>query len=30
MRLALEMAALGHGVTLARTSYAEDLLRPVG
>jgi DNA-binding transcriptional LysR family regulator len=27
MRLALEMAALGHGVTLARSSYAEDLLR---
>jgi LysR family transcriptional regulator, glycine cleavage system transcriptional activator len=27
MRLALEMAALGHGVALARRSYAEDLLR---
>ncbi|TLZ39493.1 MAG: LysR family transcriptional regulator, partial [Gammaproteobacteria bacterium] len=27
MRLALEMAALGHGVALARSSYAEDLLR---
>jgi LysR family glycine cleavage system transcriptional activator len=27
MRLALEMAALGHGVALARTSYADDLLR---
>jgi LysR family transcriptional regulator, glycine cleavage system transcriptional activator len=27
MRLALEMAALGHGVSLARTSYAADLLR---
>jgi DNA-binding transcriptional LysR family regulator len=27
MRLALEMAALGHGVTLARSSYVEDLLR---
>jgi LysR family transcriptional regulator, glycine cleavage system transcriptional activator len=27
MRLALEMAALGHGIALARTSYAEDLLR---
>jgi LysR family glycine cleavage system transcriptional activator len=27
MRLALEMAALGHGVTLARSSYAKDLLR---
>ena len=27
MRLALETAALGHGVALARTSYSEDLLR---
>jgi LysR family glycine cleavage system transcriptional activator len=27
MRLTLEMAALGHGVALARTSYSEDLLR---
>jgi LysR family transcriptional regulator, glycine cleavage system transcriptional activator len=27
MRLALETAALGHGIALARTSYAEDLLR---
>jgi LysR family glycine cleavage system transcriptional activator len=27
MRLALQMAALGHGVTLARSSYVEDLLR---
>jgi DNA-binding transcriptional LysR family regulator len=27
MRVALEMAALGHGVTLARSSYAEELLR---
>jgi LysR family glycine cleavage system transcriptional activator len=27
MPLALEMAALGHGVALARTSYAKDLLR---
>jgi LysR family glycine cleavage system transcriptional activator len=26
MRLALEMAALGHGVSLARTSYAEEML----
>jgi LysR family glycine cleavage system transcriptional activator len=27
MRLALEMATLGHGVALARSSYVEDLLR---
>lgn len=27
MRLALETAALGHGVALARSSYAEDMLR---
>jgi LysR family glycine cleavage system transcriptional activator len=27
MRLALEMAASGQGVALARTSYAEDLLK---
>jgi LysR family transcriptional regulator, glycine cleavage system transcriptional activator len=27
MRLALETAALGHGIALARTSYSEDLLR---
>jgi LysR family glycine cleavage system transcriptional activator len=27
MRLALETAALGHGIALARTSYAADLLR---
>ena len=27
MRLTLETAALGHGIALARTSYAEDLLR---
>lgn len=27
MRLALETAALGYGIALARTSYAEDLLR---
>ncbi len=27
MRLALEMAALGRGVALARTSYVQDLLR---
>src|SRR5581483_4124997 len=27
MRLALETAALGHGVALARTSYVDDLLR---
>jgi LysR family glycine cleavage system transcriptional activator len=27
MRLALEMAALGHGVALARSSYVIDLLR---
>jgi LysR family glycine cleavage system transcriptional activator len=27
MPLALEMAALGHGVSLARSSYAQDLLR---
>lgn len=27
MRLALETAALGHGVALARTSYARDLLK---
>jgi LysR family glycine cleavage system transcriptional activator len=27
MRLALEASALGHGIALARTSYAEDLLR---
>jgi len=27
MRLALETAALGHGIALARTSYAQDLLR---
>jgi LysR family glycine cleavage system transcriptional activator len=27
MRLSLEMAALGHGIALARTSYADDLLR---
>jgi LysR substrate binding domain len=27
MRLTLETAALGHGVALARSSYAEDLLR---
>jgi LysR family glycine cleavage system transcriptional activator len=26
MRLALDMAVLGHGVALARTSYAEDFL----
>ena len=27
MPFALEMAALGHGVALARSSYAEDMLR---
>jgi len=27
MRLTLEMAAAGHGIALARTSYAEDLMR---
>jgi LysR family glycine cleavage system transcriptional activator len=27
MPLALEMAAMGHGVTLARSSYAEDFFR---
>ncbi len=27
MRLAVETAALGHGIALARTSYSEDLLR---
>jgi LysR family glycine cleavage system transcriptional activator len=27
MRLALDMAAMGHGVALARTSYAHELLR---
>lgn len=27
MRLALDMAAMGHGVALARTSYVEELLR---
>jgi LysR family glycine cleavage system transcriptional activator len=27
MRLALDMAAAGHGVALARSSYVEDLLR---
>src|SRR6185312_6869045 len=27
MRLALETAALGYGIALARTSYSEDLLR---
>jgi len=27
MSFALEMAALGHGVALARSSYAEDMLR---
>ena len=27
MPLALEMAAMGHGVTLARSSYVQDLLR---
>ncbi len=27
MRLALDMAALGHGVALARSSYADELLR---
>lgn len=27
MRLTLETAALGHGIALARTSYAQDLLR---
>lgn len=27
MPLTLEMAALGHGVALARSSYAEDMLR---
>jgi LysR family transcriptional regulator, glycine cleavage system transcriptional activator len=27
LRLALDMAATGHGVALARSSYAEDLLR---
>jgi LysR family glycine cleavage system transcriptional activator len=27
MRLALEASALGHGIALARSSYAEDLLK---
>jgi LysR family glycine cleavage system transcriptional activator len=27
MRLALDMAAIGHGIALARSSYVEDLLR---
>ena len=27
MRLALDMAAMGHGVALARSSYADELLR---
>lgn len=27
MRLALDMAAMGHGVALARSSYVEELLR---